>query len=1087
MRKRFVFVLVMFLFPFSRSGAQVYNGDLLLNTQAQVDAFNYTSVTGALRLLSANITNLNGLSELTSIGDDFYIGSTSVTNVDPLSNLISVGDLVAIGYNTNLTNLHGLISLTTIGGFLSITENPVLTDLSGLSGLTSLGKGLSLSGNSALTDLNVFSDFTSLGSLSIDDCNALTNLDAFSNLTSVDDNLEIKSNAALTNINGLSNLTSIGRDLNISSNFNLTNIDGLSNLSDVGRNLTISNSILDNLNGLSSLNSIGGGLNIVFNSRLINLDGLSSLNSIGGLNIISNRLLIDIDVFSSLTSLDSLDIENNPALSNINGLSNLASVNGHFDIINNDALIDINGLSKLEEVGGLGILFNLVLTNLDGLSKLKKVGFHFTMSGNAALANIDGLSNLTTIGGNLGMNGNTLLTNLDGFIKLSHVGNNLGIINHPALMDFCGLYLLFNSGTIEGSITIENNGANTIDITTPGPVVVNNDPNVCSAIIPNATIGVATPVGCVPDFTTKHTDFPPGNIFPVGTTQITWTVTDGAGNTAAAVQTITVIDNQPPTITCPANITVKCASDVPDVDINSVTAIDNCLAVISHVSDVISDQTCANRFTLTRTYKATDVGNNTATCSQVITVYDDIPPQITGYSASKQMLWPPNHSMRDITLDYTANDNCTSNPVVTVTVTSNEPVNGTGDGDTDPDWQIIDDHHIKLRAERAANGDGRIYTITVTIDDGCNPPVSQSKQVMVTHNITGPQSGKPFKVGSIVNFSGVFQDKPGNTHTAKWLLDGSVAANGTVIEPSGNVNGKVSGSYKFNSPGVYKLQMNVTDQTGVTSYANTNNDLDAIVVIYDPNGGNTYGGGYFNSPAGALRADPSATGKASYGFAMNYFKNSTNPKGETQFEFKVGEFEFNALNFDYLVISNSMAQFKGTGKIIGGQSGIGFTMTVTDGQLDGSGTDKIRMKIYNKNNGAVIYDNQPGASDAALPTQAVGTNSMVVISGNNSSLTSASSNQKAEMEIKALEVSGDLEVIAFPNPSKNSFSVKVNTKANERITMQVMDMYGRMIETRAINANSITRFGDHYRPGTYFVKLIQYNQHKEIKLVKLSD
>ena len=84
---------------------------------------------------------------------------------------------------------------------------------------------------------------------------------------------------------------------------------------------------------------------------------------------------------------------------------------------------------------------------------------------------------------------------------------------------------------------------------------------------------------------------------------------------------------------------------------------------------------------------------------------------------------------------------------------------------------------------------------------------------------------------------------------------------------------------------------------------------------------------------------------------MNYFKNSTNPKGETQFEFKVGEFEFNALNFEYLVINNAMAQFKGTGKIIGGQSGIGFTMTVIDGQLDGSGIDKIRMKIYNKNNG----------------------------------------------------------------------------------------------------------------------------------------
>jgi hypothetical protein len=35
-----------------------------------------------------------------------------------------------------------------------------------------------------------------------------------------------------------------------------------------------------------------------------------------------------------------------------------------------------------------------------------------------------------------------------------------------------------------------------------------------------------------------------------------------------------------------------------------------------------------------------------------------------------------------------------------------------------------------------------------------------------------------------------------------------------------------------------------------------------------------------------------------------------------------------------------MAQFKGTGKITGGQSGVGFTNDRVDGQLDGSGVDK---------------------------------------------------------------------------------------------------------------------------------------------------
>jgi hypothetical protein len=306
------------------------------------------------------------------------------------------------------------------------------------------------------------------------------------------------------------------------------------------------------------------------------------------------------------------------------------------------------------------------------------------------------------------------------------------------------------------------------------------------------------------------------------------------------------------------------------------------------------------------------------------------------------------------------------------------------------------------------------------------------------------------------------------------------------VEPSDNVNGKVSGSYKFTSPGVYKLQMNVTDQTGTTSYANTNGDVDAIVVIYDPNGGYAYGGGYYHSPAGALKSNSLATGKASYGFTMNYFKNSTYPKGEAQFEFKVGQFEFNALNFDYLVIGNSMAQFKGTGKIVGGQSGIGFTMTVTDGQLDGTGVDKIRMKIYNKNSGTVIYDNQPGASDAALPAQAVGTNSTVVISGNNLIVAAPNTNQKVETQPVINEATEMLNAIAYPNPSKNNFSIEVQSTTNEKIVMQVMDIYGRVMETKAFSGNQIISFGQFYKPGAYYVKILQGKEYKNMKLVKLS-
>jgi hypothetical protein len=86
--------------------------------------------------------------------------------------------------------------------------------------------------------------------------------------------------------------------------------------------------------------------------------------------------------------------------------------------------------------------------------------------------------------------------------------------------------------------------------------------------------------------------------------------------------------------------------------------------------------------------------------------------------------------MVDVTVDYSENDNCSA-PVCTLSVTSNEPVNGTGDGDMAPDWEVIDAHHLRLRAERAGTGSGRIYTITATCTDTAGNSSSRTVTVSV--------------------------------------------------------------------------------------------------------------------------------------------------------------------------------------------------------------------------------------------------------------------------------------------------------------------------------------------------------------------
>jgi hypothetical protein len=360
-------------------------------------------------------------------------------------------------------------------------------------------------------------------------------------------------------------------------------------------------------------------------------------------------------------------------------------------------------------------------------------------------------------------------------------------------------------------------------------------------------------------------------------------------------------------------------------------------------------------------------GNNSKTAT---TTVDPTPPVVSNPTADPSSLWPKNHKMRDVTINYSATDSCGGVNCQITNITSNEPVEGTGDGDTSPDWEFVDEHHVRLRAESAGGSNGRIYTITVTCTDAAGNATTKTVEVHVGHNIITPTSGTAFKINTAVTFTGTFWDVPGKKHTAVWQFD-DLTTGATIVEPAGSKNGTVKGTYTFKDPGVYKVMLKVTDNTGVTSYVDTQDDLEAIVVIYDPASGYTIGGGWINSPLGALVSNPTLTGKISFGFNSKFFKGATNPKGESQLDFLLGNLDFNALNYDYLVIDKARAQFRGFGKV-NGVSGYEFIVTVIDGSLAGGGVDKFRIKIWEKTTGMIVYDNQMGASDAADPITPIG-------------------------------------------------------------------------------------------------------------------
>ncbi|HEX7180496.1 MAG TPA: proprotein convertase P-domain-containing protein [Thermoanaerobaculia bacterium] len=137
--------------------------------------------------------------------------------------------------------------------------------------------------------------------------------------------------------------------------------------------------------------------------------------------------------------------------------------------------------------------------------------------------------------------------------------------------------------------------------------------------------------------------------------------------------------------------------------------------------------------TTTDVCTATTSGGSTTTCNFPITVNDVQGPLITGAAVSTSTLWPPDHRLINVGVSYSTADNCSLSSAITcaLSVASNEPVNGLGDGDQTPDWTVVNNHNVRLRAERSGTGTGRTYTVTITCTDQAGRSSSQNVTVNV--------------------------------------------------------------------------------------------------------------------------------------------------------------------------------------------------------------------------------------------------------------------------------------------------------------------------------------------------------------------
>jgi CHRD domain len=205
--------------------------------------------------------------------------------------------------------------------------------------------------------------------------------------------------------------------------------------------------------------------------------------------------------------------------------------------------------------------------------------------------------------------------------------------------------------------------------------------------------------------------------------------------------------NRPPVLNCPPSMTRQCngrpitlVTRVSDPDGDPLTLVWYLNGFPVQTNEVAAGgPPTVARVALTAEFPlgtnqiqiaVADHTGNLITCGTTVTIIDTVPPVIARATADPSILWPPNHKMVDVHLNVNVRDACGDTSWKIISVTSNEPVDGLGDGDTSPDWIIVGDHDLQLRAERSGTGHGRIYTIKLQAQDAAGN-VSRPRLVYV--------------------------------------------------------------------------------------------------------------------------------------------------------------------------------------------------------------------------------------------------------------------------------------------------------------------------------------------------------------------
>jgi hypothetical protein len=214
-------------------------------------------------------------------------------------------------------------------------------------------------------------------------------------------------------------------------------------------------------------------------------------------------------------------------------------------------------------------------------------------------------------------------------------------------------------------------------IVCPADIVITNGIDSCSAFVNIVAPIVADNCAVASVVNNYNNTANATDIYPVGTTNIIFTVTDIHGNTATCNMNVTVVDDEQPEIVCPADITIGTDNGVceTNVTIPAITADDEC-GIATIVNSYNGTNNASDIYpigTTIVTWTVTDIHGNISQCDMTITVEDDENPMITcPCDQNEYFTGACEFTLPDYTALATTWDNCDVNLVVTQI-----PVSGT--------------------------------------------------------------------------------------------------------------------------------------------------------------------------------------------------------------------------------------------------------------------------------------------------------------------------------------------------------------------------------------------------------------------------